>query len=92
MFITGNKAGSNRKEARLALADSVLQGLGLNRSKRKEGRAATVAALEHLDGGFAVFLGGDDDILHGRAERGLDGGGIAVFDADELGDRAVDAA
>ena len=57
LFITGNEAGSNRKEARLALADSVLQGLGLNRSKRKEGRAAAVAALEHLDGSLTVFLG-----------------------------------
>ena len=92
LFITGNEAGSNRKEARLALADSVLQGLGLNRSKRKEGRAATVAALEHLDGSLTVFLGGNNDILHGGAECRLDGGGIAVIHADEFGNRAMDTA
>ena len=64
----------------------------LDRGERKEGRAAAVAALEHLDGGLAVLLGGDDNVLHGGAERRLDGGGIAVFHADELGNRAVDAA
>ena len=90
--VAGNETGGDGDEARLALADGILQRLGPDGGEGQEGRAAAVAALEHLDGGFAVFLGGDDDILHGRAERGLDGGGIAVFDADELGDRAVDAA
>ena len=62
-----------------------------DRIQGQEGGAAGVHALEHLDGVAAVVLAVDDDVLGGRAQRGLDGEGALIIGADEVGHRAVHA-
>ena len=44
-----------------------------------------------MDGGFCRLFIADNDLLHGAAEGDLNGDGIVVGGADELGDRSVDA-
>ena len=62
-----------------------------DRVQGQEGGTAGVHALEHLNGVAAVVLAVDDNVLGGRAQRGLNGEGTLVIGADEVGHRAVHA-
>ena len=66
--------------------------LRTDRIERQERRAAAVTLFQKLNGGSAVALGIDNDMLHGSAERRLHGERIAVIGLDEICDRAMNAA
>ena len=61
-------------------------------AQRHERRPPGVHALEQPDAGLAVVVRVHHDVLHRRAERGLDGGGIVVVRAQKGRHRPVHAA
>ena len=60
--------------------------------ERQECRTAGIAPAQQLDGLCAAALRLDDDVLRRRAERRLNGEGIAVAGLDEVCHRAAHAA
>ncbi len=70
---------------------AVLEIGGTDGGQGQEGGTAGIAALQVLDGRFAVFLGIHHNVLHSAAQCGLDGHGIPVGHMDQSGHRTVDA-
>ena len=58
----------------------------------QEGGPTAVAPLEEADGGLAVVLGGDHNILHSRAQGRLDGHGVGIVGLNQRGHRPENAA
>ena len=59
--------------------------------QRQEGGAPGALILQKADGGAGTALILDHDVLQRKAECGLDGGLVALFDREDTGHRADDA-
>ena len=87
----GDKRVGHADIARLLIRHAV-EVHGSDGIERQECRAAGIAPAQQLDGLCAAALRLDDDVLRRRAERRLNGEGVAVAGLDEVCHRAAHAA
>ena len=86
----GHQLGSDAHEAPAAFQSVFLEASALNRGQGQEGGTSATGPLQEGDGCLTVLLGVHNDLLHGSAQSDLDGEGVAVLGADQLGHRSVD--
>ena len=90
LLITKDKLCRHAHNA-LALAGQLVRPPLLHGRQRQKSGSAGVFALEQQNGALGLLLGVDHNVLHGRAQRRLNGKRGLLLRSDQRGERAVHA-
>ena len=91
LLVVGHKAVGPTGKAGVTALDFIIGAPLLHRRHGQEGGTAEIVGFQIADGTLGALLIVGDDVLHGSAQRNLNGHRKLVLGADQGGHRAVDA-